>query len=75
MCSGHRAAISVLGTLVAQGAVLCMCGVLVVGLLYAARAPSLAYVGGLAFLMCVCLRWFPALVSDCLYMPHHHVSL
>ena len=29
----------------------------------------------IAFLVRVCLRWFPALVSDCLYMPQHCVFL
>ena len=48
---------------------------LVVGLLFAARTALLACVGGLAFLIRVCLRWLPALVSDCLCMPSHHVSL
>ena len=48
---------------------------LVEGLLFAARAALLACVDGLAFLMRVRLRWFPALVSDCLRMPDHHVSL
>ena len=48
---------------------------LVGGLLFAARAALLACVGGLAFIVRVCLRWFPALVSDCLRMPNHHVSL
>ena len=36
---------------------------------------SLKCVGGLAFLTCVCLRWFPALVSGCLCVPHHCISL
>ena len=44
-------------------------------LLFATRAALLACVGGLAFRMRLCLRWFPALVSDCLCIPHHHVSL
>ena len=39
------------------------------------RAVWLACVGRLAFLVRVCLRCFPALVSDCLYMPNHCVSL
>ena len=61
----------------------CLCSDLVAGLLFAAHAgllfaahaALLACVGGLAFLMRVCLRWFPALVSDCLRMPNHLVSL
>ena len=53
----------------------CMCSALVGGLLFAARAALLACVGGLAFLIRLCLRWFPALVSDCPGMPNHHVSL
>ena len=83
-CSGGgcRAALSVPGALVAQG-VMCECGVLVRctysglvgGLMFAARAALSACVGGLAFLVGVCLRWPPALVSDCLCRPHHHVSL
>ena len=36
---------------------------------------ELASIGGLALLVRVCLRWFPALVSGCLYMPSHCVSL
>ena len=36
---------------------------------------SVAGLRWLAFLMRVCLRWFPALVSDCLCMSIHHVSL
>ena len=55
--------------------VICMYSSLVGELLFAARAALLACVGGLAFLMRVCLRWFPALNSDCLCMPNHHVSL
>ena len=43
------------------------------GLLFAARAVFLACVGGLACLMRMHLRWFPALVPDCLCMPNHHV--
>ena len=43
--------------------------------MFAARAALLACVGGLAFLIRLCLRWFPALVSDCPGMPNHHVSL
>ena len=43
------------------------------GLLFAAPAQFLAVVGGLASRMRVC-EWFPALVSDCLCMSHHHVS-
>ena len=45
------------------------------GLLFAARAALLACVGGLAFHVWVCLRWLPALVSDCLCMRSRHVSL
>ena len=48
---------------------------LVGGLLFASRAALLACVSGLAFLVRVCRRWFPALVSDCLYMPSYCVSL
>ena len=48
---------------------------LVGGLLLVAHAALLACVGGLTFLMRTCLRWFPALVSDCLRMPNHRVSL
>ena len=46
---------------------------LVAGLLVGARAAFLACIGGLAFLMRVCLRWFPALVPDCFCIPHHRV--
>ena len=35
----------------------------------------LVCVGGLAFLVRVYLRCFPALVSDCLCIPNHCVSL
>ena len=31
--------------------------------------------GGLVFVVCVCLWWFPALFSACLCIPNHHVSL
>ena len=41
----------------------CMYSGLVGRLLFAARAALLACVGGLTCLMCVCLRWFPALRS------------
>ena len=47
---------------------------LVGGLLFAARAVLLACVGGLAFVVRVCLQWFPALVSDCLRMLNNHIS-
>ena len=53
----------------------CMYGAPLGGLLFAARAASLACVGELAFLIRVCLRWFPALVSGCLCMPYQHISL
>ena len=43
--------------------------------MFAARAALLACVGGLAFLMRACLRWFPAQVSDCMRMLNQHVSL
>ena len=55
--------------------VICMYSSLVVRLLFAARAASLACFGGLAFIVRVCLQRFPALVSDCLRMPTHRVSL
>ena len=32
-------------------------------------------VGGLAFIVLVCLWWFPALVPACLFIPNHCVSL
>ena len=48
-----------------------MCRALVGGLLFRARAALLACVDGLAFLMRVCLRWFPALVPDSLCVPSH----
>ena len=48
---------------------------LVGGLLFEACAALLACVGGQAFIVRVCLRWFPALVSDCLRMPNRHDSL
>ena len=53
----------------------CIYSGLVRGLLFAARAALLACIGGLAFLIRVCLWCIPALVSDCLCMPNHHVSL
>ena len=53
----------------------CMYSALVGGLPFVARAALLACVRGMAFLVRVCLRWFPALVSDCLYMPNHCISL
>ena len=31
--------------------------------------------GGLALLVRACLRWFTALVSDCVCMPNHTVAL
>ena len=43
-------------------------------LLFGTHAVLLASVGRLAFLLRVCLRWFPALVSDYLYMPNPCVS-
>ena len=52
-----------------------MYSALIGGLLFAARAALMACVGGLAFLVRVCLRWFPALVSYFLCMLNHHVSL
>ena len=33
------------------------------------------FVGGLAFLVRVCLWWFPALVPDCFCIPNHRVPL
>ena len=53
----------------------CMCGGLAGGLPLVARAALLACVGGLAFIMCVCLWWFPALLRACLDLPNHCVSL
>ena len=54
----------------------CMYRALVGGLIFGARAALLACVGGLAFLMRMCLRWFPAHVPDCLCVPlNHRVSL
>ena len=50
-------------------------GIGVGGLPFVARVALLACVGGLAFLMHVCLRWFPALVPACLCIPHNCVSL
>ena len=45
------------------------------GCFLAPRAVLLACVGGLAFLVRVCLRWLPALVTNCLCMLNHHISL
>ena len=45
------------------------------GVLFVAHAALLACAGGLAFLVCVCLWWFLALVFHCLCMPNHHVPL
>ena len=45
------------------------------GLLFAPHAALLACAGGLAYFVHVCLRWLPALVSDCLGMPDYHVSV
>ena len=53
----------------------CMYSGLVGGLLFAARAVLLAFVGGLAFLLRVCPWGSPAPVSDFLYMPDHQASL
>ena len=80
---GRRAAVSMAGASVAQGAVCWVCGVLVrcmcrglAGrLLFVARVALLACVGGLAFVVCVCLWWFPAIHPACLCIPNHRVSL
>ena len=53
----------------------CMYRALIGGLRLGAHAALLACVGGLTFLMRACLRWDYPLVSDCLCIPHHHVSL
>ena len=45
------------------------------GCFLAPRAVLLACVGRLAFLVRVCLRCFPAVVSDCLYMPNYCLYL
>ena len=44
-------------------------------LLFVARVALLACVGELTFIVRLCLRCFPALVSDCPYIPNHCVSL
>ena len=53
----------------------CMYRTLVEGLMFGTCAAFSACVGRLAFLMRVCFRCFPVLVSGCLCMPHHCVSL
>ena len=47
----------------------CVCSGLVGGMPCMAHAALLACVGELAFIVRVCLRWFPALVHDCLCNP------
>ena len=42
---------------------------------FVARVALLACVGGLTFIVRVCLEWFPALVSDCVCMPGYCISL
>ena len=51
----------------------CMCSCMAGGLLFVPRTAMSACVSGLAFPVRVCLRWFPAVVSECI--PNHHVSL
>ena len=53
----------------------CMCRGLARGLPFVARAALLACVGGLAFVVCVCLLWFPALAPACFCIPNYPVSL
>ena len=50
-------------------------GIVVGGLPFVARVALLACVGGLTFLVRMCLWWFPALVPACLCIPNHRVSL
>ena len=45
------------------------------GLPSVARVALLAFVGGLTFILRVCLWWFPALVPACSCIPSHRVSL
>ena len=52
-----------------------VCAALVSVLTVTAPAAWLACLWARTFIACVCLRGFPALVSDCLCMPKHHVSL
>ena len=53
----------------------CMCSGLAGGLPFVARVGLLACVGGLAFIVCLCLWWFPTPVPACLCIPNHRVSL
>ena len=42
---------------------------------FVARVALLACIGGLAFVVCVCLWYLPALVRACLRIPNHSISL
>ena len=74
---GYRAAVSVAVAKSAVCGVLvrCLCRGLAGGLPFVVRIALLACVGGLAFVVCVCLWWFPALVPARLCIPNHRVSL
>ena len=51
----------------------CMCSGLAGGLPFVARVALLTCADGLAFIVPVCLWWFPALVPACLCLPNHRV--
>ena len=82
---GYRAAVSLSGASMAQGAVRVVywldaftaawSGIGVGGLPFVARVALLACVGGLTFIVRVCLWWFPALVPACLCILNYRDSL